>query len=393
MAAETLAEAGLRVVVVEQRRSPARKFVLAGRGGLNLTHSEPIDDFLCRYHPCPPQLEASIRAFDPVRLRQWAEGLGQGTFVGSSGRVFPETFNARPLLRGWLARLADQGVEIRTGSPWSGFDAERPDRTASEGPAGGDSFAASVLALGGPTWPRVGSDGGWAAAFEAVGLTVAPWQPANCGVVIDWSSVLSDRFAGSPLKNVVISCGSATSRGDAVITEAGLEGGPIYALATAVRGALMSGPTEPGASLLQINLRPDVNHARLVEQLGDPKPRESTARWLRRAGVTPAEASLLREVTANALPVGADAMASLMRAVPIDVIAQTPLDRAISAAGGVAWAEVDEHFMLRNRPGMFVAGEMLDWEAPTGGYLLQGCFSTGRSAALGVIGWLDHKAR
>lgn len=347
MAAEVLARAGVAVTVHEQMPSVGRKLLLAGRGGLNLTHTEPLDEFLDRYGPARSRLEGAIRAFGPDQLRAWCAGLGQAPFVGSSGRVFPSGFRATPLLRAWLRRLDDLGVEIRTRSRWT-------EEIVSD---------ATVLAMGGASWPRTGSDGAW--TTELTGVQVTPLQPANCGFVVAWSDSFGTRFAGTPLKDVLLSFEGRTARGDAMITDTGIEGGPVYALSAALRDS--RNPT------LTIDLRPDVDDldVRLARR---PKDSRSTA--LRRAGLSPAAVALVHELHGSP------------KALRLPLLGPTPIERAISTAGGVALDEVDDTFMLRARPGTFVAGEMLDWEAPTGGYLLQATFSTAVAAANGVLAWL-----
>lgn len=360
MAAEVLATAGVEVTVVERMAAPGRKLLLAGRGGLNLTHTEPLDAFLDRYGPARPRLEAAIRAFGPDDLRAWAAGLGEETFVGTSGRVFPEGFRATPLLRAWLRRLEELGVEITTRYRWSGFG----DPTT----AGADVV---VLALGGASWPRSGSDGRWVEPLREAGVGVEPLRPSNVGFAAEWSESFRRRFAGAPLKNVVLSHGGASVRGEAVVTRHGIEGGAVYALSASLRDAV----ERDGHATLTVDLRPDGLR-------GSARPKDSAATALRRMGVPPVGVGLLREATGNRLP--AD-LAPLVRALPITLTGVLPIDRAISSAGGIALDEVDDAFMLRRRPGTFVVGEMLDWEAPTGGYLLQATFSTAVAAARGAL--------
>jgi uncharacterized flavoprotein (TIGR03862 family) len=359
-AAEVLATAGVQVTVLERMPSVGRKFLLAGRGGLNLTHTEGLDAFLDRYGPARPRLEAAIRAFTPDDLRAWAAGLGQPTFVGTSGRVFPEAFRATPLLRAWLRRLADLGVEVRTRTTWTGeTDAD-----------------VTVLALGGASWPRVGSDGRWVELLPDV--EVVPFRPANCGFRVAWTEAFADRFAGEPLKNVVVSTGGASAHGDAVVTATGIEGGAVYAVSAALRD---------GDGVLRVDLHPQRTIADLAVRL-QGRAKDSTATTLRRAGVSAVGAGLAREATGNRLPSDAHELAALLKAVPVRTDGPQPIARAISSAGGIALDEVDDDFMLRRRPGTFVCGEMLDWEAPTGGYLLQATCSTARAAARGALQWL-----
>ena len=378
MAAEVLAtaDAGIDVdvTVVDRMPSVGRKLQLAGRGGLNLTHSEPVDRFLDRYGDARVVLEPAIRAFGPQDLRRWSGGLGQRAVVGTSGRVFPQAFRATPLLRAWLARLADAGVAFRTRQHWTGFD----DPTTADADA-------VVLALGGASWPRTGSDGSWVDAVAAAGIDVRPLTPANAGLVVEWSTHVRDRFAGEVLKTVEVSCGDATARGDVMITAAGIEGGPVYAIGRAVRAELAG----HDAATVRLDLRPDVDAGELAMRLRHRRrPKDSVSSTLRRtAGLSPAGIAVLRE--GGPLPTNARELARRIKAVPIAVVASASIDRAISSAGGIALHEVDEHFMLRKRPGTFVAGEMLDWEAPTGGYLLQATFSTAVAAARGVLARLS----
>ena len=364
MAAEVLARAGATVTVDERMPSAGRKLLLAGRGGLNLTHSESLDAFLDRYGSARPRLEAAIRAFGPDDLRAWAADLGQETFVGSSGRVFPEAFRATPLLRAWLRRLDELGVELRLRTPWTGFDAVEADAT--------------VLALGGASWPRTGSDGGWVPILRAAGVEVRDLRPANCGFRVDWTASFAERFAGTPLKNVVLD----GVRGDAMVTATGIEGGAVYALAARLRDAIDA----RGTTTLHVDLAPDRTADDLASRLGR-RPRDSMSSMLRRGGIAAVGGGLAREATGNRLPDDPADLARLLKAVPIRLVGVQPIERAISSAGGIALDEVDESFMLRRRPGVFVAGEMLDWEAPTGGYLLQATFSTAVAAATGALAW------
>ncbi len=379
-AAEALAHAGRGVVVYDAAPSPARKFLLAGRGGLNLTHSEPLEAFLARYGPAAERLQAAIAAFSPDDLRAWAENLGEKTFVGSSGRVFPKSFKATPLLRAWLRRLDGLGVALRPRRRLTGL--ERGGRLRFAGPDGAEEAKAKavVLALGGASWPRLGADGGWVDGLRAAGVEVAPLKPANCGFRVGWSKHLSDRFAGAPLKAIALTHAGRTVRGEAMIDRDGIEGGAVYALSAALRDAI----ERDGGATLVVDLKPDLGVAALAARLRR-RPGASTSTLLRRAGLTPAAIALMRE--AGPLPDAAEALAARIKQVELRLTAPAPIARAISSAGGVTWAEIDETFMLKQLPGAFVAGEMIDWEAPTGGYLLQACFATGRAAGVGAAGW------
>lgn len=373
MAAEAAATAGAAVTVFDHMPSPARKLLIAGRGGLNLTHSEKLERFVERYGAARARLEPFIRAFPPAALIAWCEGLGQASFVGSSGRVFPKAMKASPLLRAWLTRMAALGVTLRPRHRWLGFTPDGALRFAT--PAGDviEHPRATVLALGGASWPRLGSDGGWTALLP--GCAVAPLRPSNMGFAVAWSEPLRRRFAGEPLKRIALSFGDTTIRGEAVITEVGIEGGAIYALSAALRDAIAA----QGNATLHIDLRPDIPREDLARRLNTRPAAVTLSNHLRRAGgLPPVAVALVQE----ALHAGAarEDLAALVKALPITLTAPFPITRAISSAGGLAWEEVDETLMLRRHPGVFVAGEMLDWEAPTGGYLLQACFATGRAA-------------
>lgn len=383
MAAEVLAAAGAEVTVFELHRSPGRKLLLAGRSGLNLTHAEAFDELVGRYRTLPPALRAALECFPPTAVREWADGLGQDTFVGSSGRVFPAAHRAAPLLRAWLGRLGELGVELRPRHRWTGWDGDELRFTASAGGVAESSTAevrvaadATVIAVGGASWPSVGSAGEWTEGVRADGIAVAPLRPSNCGLKVAWSAVFLDRFEGTPVKNVSASGAGLAVRGELVVTRSGLEGGPVYAL---------SGPLGEAAvfpAVVHLDLSPDLDEAALVARLERRRPKASQSTWLRDAGLAPVVVGLLREATGNRLPDDPLAMARLLRAAPIAVEALSPLDRAISTAGGVRFDQLDDGLMLRARPGVFIAGEMLDWDAPTGGYLLQACFATGRLAGL-----------
>ncbi|WP_374447307.1 TIGR03862 family flavoprotein [Stella sp.] len=374
MAAEAAAAAGAAVTVWEAMPSVGRKLLMAGRGGLNLTHSEPLDAFRARYGAAADRLAAALEAFPPAALRAWADALGQDTFVGSSGRVFPRAMKASPLLRAWLQRLGAAGVRFALRRRWQGWDAS--GRLVFAGPDAAVervSAAATVLALGGASWPRLGSDGGWAPILAGAGVRVTPFQPANCGFAVDWSPSFRERFAGTPLKPVAMSLGGRTVRGEAMATAYGIEGGAVYALSAALRAAVAA----DGAAVVRLDLRPELAVEDLAARLAAVAGAPSTATRLRKgAGLSPLAAALLREGEAG-LPRDPAALARRIKSLPLRLGAPQPLARAISSAGGVAFEAVDERFMLRARPGTFVAGEMLDWEAPTGGYLLQAAFATG----------------
>lgn len=388
MAAEVLAEGGAAVTVYDAMPSVARKFLMAGRGGLNLTHSEELPAFLSRYRDASSWLEPAIRAFPPERLRAWCEALGEPTFVGSSGRVFPVAMKASPLLRAWLRRLATQGVRFELRHRWAGWDDGRLSFATPDGPRK-VAADATVLALGGASWPRLGSDGGWVSILAAQGVTIAPLRPANCGFSVAWSDIFRDRFEGQPLKGIALSFGERIVRGEAVGTRDGIEGGAVYALSAEMREAL----ARTGEAILHVALRPDLATADLISRMSAPRGKQSFSNLLRKAlHLSPVAIGLLQETAkAQGLALASlppDRIAALINGVSIRLTGTTGLARAISSAGGVARSEVDAEFMLRRRPGVFVAGEMLDWEAPTGGYLLQASFATGAAAGQGVLTWL-----
>jgi uncharacterized flavoprotein (TIGR03862 family) len=392
MAAEVLARGGADVTVYDAMPSVGRKFLMAGRGGLNLTHSEALPAFLARYGEAMPQLAAAIDAFPPNALREWSEELGQPTFVGSSGRVFPKGFKASPLLRAWLRRLDLIGVQFRLRHRWAGWDDD--GRLSFQTPDGKRvvEARATVLALGGASWPRLGSDGRWVEMLTAKGVTISPLRSANCGFTVAWSDIFRDRFEGHPLKGIALSFGPHSLRGEAMITRSGLEGGAVYALSAELREAIASS----GPATLHIALRPDLEMQDLVAQLSRPRGRQSLSNFLRKAvHLSPAAIGLMQEAAiASGAPLSSlstASLAGLINAVPIELNGLAPIARAISTAGGIPFDELDADFMIRRLPGLFAAGEMLDWEAPTGGYLLQASFATGAAAGRAVLKWLDRR--
>ncbi|QAU47550.1 TIGR03862 family flavoprotein [Bradyrhizobium guangzhouense] len=391
MAAEVLAQGGASVIVYDAMPSAGRKFLMAGRGGLNLTHSEPLADFLSRYREAMPHLRAAVEAFPPDALRDWSAELGQLTFVGSSGRVFPKTFKASPLLRAWLRRLDAAGVQFVFRHRWIGWDEKgRLLFQTSNGPRA-IAASATVLALGGASWPRLGSDGAWGDLLVAKGIAISKLRPANSGFTVAWSDVFRDRFEGQPLKGATFTIGRHTVRGEAMITRGGIEGGAIYALSAELREAVLG----IGHATLTIALRPDLDQGTLTTRLSGTRGKQSLANFLRKAAqVSPVGIGLMQEaVIASGRPLAAFSpteLALLINAIPVELTGIAPIDRAISTAGGIAFEELDNHFMLRKLPGVFASGEMLDWEAPTGGYLLQASFATGAAAGRGVLAWLRH---
>lgn len=389
IAAETLAKAGVSVTIYDRMPSPARKFLLAGRGGLNLTHSEPLDQFLARYGEAAPFLRAAIEEFPPQALRDWANGLGQKTFVGSSGRVFPESFKASPLLRAWLKRLDGLGVRFAARHHWTGWDGNGALQFATPDGEYAVKVDATLLTLGGASWPRLGSDGSWRDLLIARGIEVAELRPANCGFEVAWSEVFRGRFEGQPLKTIALTFGEHTVRGEAIVTREGIEGGGIYALSAPLREKIV----RAGQATLHINLRPDLSSSELASRLSSSRGKQSVSNFLRKTlNLSPVGIGLLQEVAhqrgyvlGNMTP---DSLAGLVTNLQIPLIGIAPIEKAISTAGGVVSREFNPRFMLKKMPGFFVAGEMLDWEAPTGGYLLQASFATGVAAAKGILEFL-----
>jgi uncharacterized flavoprotein (TIGR03862 family) len=389
IAAEALARAGARVRLHDAMPSAGRKLLMAGRGGLNLTHSEPLDAFLGRYGEAAGWMAPRLGAFTPAELIVWAEGLGQQTFVGSSGRVFPKAMKASPLLRAWLGRLGELGVTLALRSRWTGWDAagaltfDTPDGPVTE------TADAVILALGGASWPRLGSDGVWTGLLAARGVEIAPFQPANVGFDVAWTPVFRQRFAGQPLKAIALTHAGRTVRGEAMIAGYGLEGGAVYALSAGLRDAL----AKDGKAQLTVDLRPDQSLGQLTARLVTPQGRQSQSNHLRKAaGLSPAAIGLMREATGGPIPISPRSQAALIKATQVTLTGMQGLARAISSAGGVRLTELDDHLMLRRLPGVFAAGEMLDWEAPTGGYLLQACLATGLAAARGAARHLNLPA-
>lgn len=389
-AADALARAGARVTIYEHKASPARKFLMAGRGGLNITHSENLERFISRYGAAAQRIAPCIRAFPPQALRDFCAELGEATFIGSSGRVFPESFKASPLLRAWLARLSALGVAIATRHSFAGFSGEGALRLI--GPDGAVLFQhadAVVLALGGASWPKLGSDGAWTAMLAARGIKITPLSAANCGAQIAWSPLFRSDFEGRPIKTVLLRYGADGARGDVVVTRDGLEGGPIYALSSRLRQAC----AREGAATLLVDMRPDTATPILVRKLSRRPPKQSHANFLRKAGLSKVEIGLLREARPEGLPRDARALAALIKNAPLRVVGMAGLARAISTAGGVSFDDVDADLMLTKTPGVFVAGEMLDYDAPTGGYLLQAAFATGLAAGEGAARYVGLTPR
>jgi uncharacterized flavoprotein (TIGR03862 family) len=390
MAAEVLAAAGIRVDVYDAMPSVGRKFLMAGKGGLNLTHAEAPELFVARYGARRLQIEALLREFGPATLREWVSGLGVDTFVGSSGRIFPSGMKAAPLLRRWLHRLREADVKFHMRHRWLGWHADGALRFTA--PPGELSVRADavILALGGGSWARLGSDAAWVPVLEQRGIAIAPLQPANCGFDIGWSEHFRARYAGQPVKSVVASftdCAGKTHvrQGECIVTDHGIEGGQVYALAAPLRDAIATS----GAALLHLDLLPGRDPQRVAAEVARPRGARSLSSHLQsRLGIKGVKAGLLREcvpVEDLAAPLR---LAAALKALPLRLIATRPIDEAISTAGGVAFEALDGRLMIRDLPGVFCAGEMLDWEAPTGGYLLTACFASGRAAGAGAAAWL-----
>ncbi len=387
MAAEVLGLAGVNVDLYDAMPSVGRKFLLAGVGGMNITHAEDYAAFVSRYGERAGDLRPLLDAFSPDSLREWIHGLGIDTFVGSSGRVFPSDMKAAPLLRAWLKRLRESGVQLHTRQRWLGWDEHGALRIA--GPQGETQVEAdaTLLALGGGSWARLGSDGAWVPLLQNRGIAIAPLQPANCGFeVAGWSEHLREKFAGAPLKTVSLALpGEAPRKGEFVLTATGIEGSLVYALSAPIRNTI----NRDGAATVLLDLLPDRTLTQIASALARPRGSQSMAKHLhRQLKLDGAKAALLRELTDATTFHAPQALAAAIKALPIRLVRPRPLDEAISSAGGVPFEELDEGLMLRRLPGVFCAGEMLDWEAPTGGYLLTACFASGRAAAEGMLRWL-----
>ncbi|WP_115275468.1 TIGR03862 family flavoprotein [Pseudomonas putida] len=391
MAAEALAQAGLAVQVFDAMPSVGRKFLLAGVGGMNITHSEPYPRFVARYAERESEIKRLLGDFDADALRQWIHGLGIETFVGTSGRVFPTDMKAAPLLRAWLKRLRDSGVVIHTRHRWLGWHADGALQIAY--PQGELQVKADVvvLALGGGSWARLGSDGAWQPVLAERAVDISPLQASNCGFeVAGWSALLKDKFAGAPLKNIALGMpGTATRKGEFILTAQGVEGSLVYAWSAPLREAI----NRDGQATLLLDLLPDKPVDKIAQALAKPRGSRSMAKHLHsQLGIDGAKAGLLRELTDQATFADMAALARAIKALPITLVRTRPLDEAISSAGGVRFEGLDEGLMLKGMPGVFCAGEMLDWEAPTGGYLLTACFASGLRAGRAAAQWLARSA-
>ena len=379
-AADQLAARGLKIEIIDRMPSPARKFLMAGRGGLNITHSEATDTFVRRYREATPFLAPMIEAFPPEALTDWCHELGQDTFVGSSGRVFPAAMKASPLLRALLRRLQDRGVSLRTRHSLTGLSAENTAIVQTESGQSSEIAARAILlAMGGASWPKLGSTAAWVPVLEEHGVRITPFRPANCGFEIAWSSFLKDKFSGSPLKRIGLSLAEQQVPGEAILSEKGLEGGAIYALSAEIRDTI----SRLGSAELEIDLRPALTADQLADKLARPRGKQTWSTFLKKTlRLKPVEVALLHEN--GPLPDDPVSLSDRIKRVKLTSTAPYPIDRAISSAGGIALDEFEETLMLTKIPGVFAAGEMLDWEAPTGGYLLQACFATAHRAASGI---------
>ncbi|MGZ8290797.1 MAG: TIGR03862 family flavoprotein [Telluria sp.] len=391
MAAEVLSQGGAQVDVYDAMASVGRKFLLAGKGGMNITHSEPFEAFVARYSGREPQVGQWLRDFDAKAVRDWIHGLGVDTFIGSSGRVFPTDMKAAPLLRAWLHRLREAGVRFHMRHRWTGWRGDALVFTAPEGEQEVRADAV-ILALGGASWARLGSDGAWVPLLQEKAVEVAPLRPANCGFDVDWSEHFSSRYAGEPLITVAIASRGAGGRmvyrqGQFVVTATGIEGSLVYALSAALRDQVEA----EGSTTIWLDLLPDVPAERVAEEVARPRGARSMSSHLQsRLGIKGVKSGLLRECIGAQEFADPQALAAAIKALPVRLVRARPIDEAISSAGGVRFDDIEPASgMLRALPGVFVAGEMVDWEAPTGGYLLTACFASARAAAHGALAWLD----
>ena len=400
MSAEIIATAGYNVKIFDAMPSFGRKFLLAGRGGLNLTHSESFEKFIKNYFEAQDWLEPCIKEFDANKLQKWCHDLGQETFIGSSGRIFPKTMKTSPLLRGWLKKLDNLGVKFYPNHQWQGFDGQDLIFKNRENNLIREKSDATLLALGGASWPHLGSNGKWVEILSPFGVEMSKFEPSNCGFISNWSEFFSQKFAGTPIKSVAITHKNITRKGEFVITKNGIEGNAVYALSSYLRDTIKV----EGKAILYLDLRPEMSLENLAKKLAinenkseeensiqnSLRGKKSFSNYLQKVGFANYTNSLLRELIGVEKIKNADShqMAKYLKKLPISLTATTNIDRAISSAGGIKKESFDDNCMLKNLPGIFVAGEMLDWEAPTGGYLLQGCFSTAFQASNGVLKFL-----
>ncbi len=389
IAADILSQNGCTVHVYEQKPSVGRKFLMAGRGGLNLTHSEDFKSFLPKYREAAEFLEPFLIDFYPTDLRAWCEDLGQETFIGSSGRVFPKAMKASPLLRALILKLSNRRVVFHLGHTWKGWDDDGHlifmDNNNQEMRV---ESRATLLALGGASWPSLGSDAKWSSFLKDRGIDVACFQPSNCGFTVEWSDFIKKNFAGHPLKSIALTHDDETVRGEAMMDEKGIEGGAVYALSAPIRKAIHT----HGQAKITLDLKPDIRVDELKMRLSTPRGKKSFSTWMQKSiHLSPLSIALLHEHDKNISSMPLDSLCDVIKNLPLTLNAPFSMDRSISSAGGIQLSEVDEKLMLKKVPGVFVAGEMLDWEAPTGGYLLQACFSTGVAAAKGILAYIAQK--
>lgn len=402
MAAEVVSAHGMKVDVYDSMPSLGRKFLMAGKGGLNITHSEPFEQFVSRYGKRRAQIEPLLRLFGPEELRQWVHGFGIETFVGTSGRIFPVGMRASPLLRTWLKRLADSGVTFHLRHKWRGAINAAQGGVLAAGDGGSSNFVnikfetpegekvikpnAVILALGGGSWSRLGSDGAWVPWLEQAGIKVEALKPSNCGFDVAWSPHFRERFNGHPIKSVVLALGAFRQQGEFIVTKEGVEGSLIYAASALIRDEISA----RGKAIISLDMAPDRPLEWLIEKLSKPRGSRSMASHLEKTvGIKGVKAGLLREFVSKEDFANDERLAHFIKNLLIPLIAPRPLDEAISSAGGVMFESLDEHLMIRSMPGVFCAGEMLNWEAPTGGYLLTACFASGYTAGNGVLKWFD----
>jgi uncharacterized flavoprotein (TIGR03862 family) len=384
MAAEVLIQGGIQVDVYDSMPSFGRKFLMAGKSGLNLTHSEPCEKFITRYGGKQKEIETHLKNFTPVDLQAWAKELGVETFVGTSGRVFPKEMKASPLLRAWLKRLQSSGVNFHTRHNWKGWE---KDSLVFDSPAGEIKTKpnATILALGGASWPKLGSRGEWVSWLEQARVQVEAFRPSNCGFIVDWSKHFSEKFHGHPIKSVVLSFEDFKGQGEFIVTKTGVEGSLIYTASSRLRDAIES----RGSAALLLDLAPDSSREKLIAALSRPRgSRSMTSHIEKTIGLKGVKIGLLYEFVPKEDFANIEKLADAIKALSIPLIATSPIEKAISSAGGISFDELDSNLMLKKIPGVFCAGEMLDWEAPTGGYLLTACFATGRSAGRGALAWL-----
>ena len=386
MAAETLALEGVDVCVFDAKPSLGRKFLMAGKSGLNITKSNSCNELIKQFKYQDSEFESSLSEFESSHVVEWCEGLGQETFVGTSGRIFPKSMKASPLLRAWLQRLMELDVTFRTKHHWVGFDGtallfETPDGKLRVEPQ------ATIFALGGKSWSRLGSDGAWAEPFKEQGVELADFQPSNCGFDCAWDEHFSARFEGEPVKNVSLIVDDKPARGDFVVTKTGIEGGIVYTQSAAIRDCLLKGQGE-----IRLDLVPDVKLEKLTKAFARDRGKNSFSNHARKvARLKGVKLGLLRLCAPDLDITNAENVAAQLKALTLPVTAPRPIDEAISTAGGVAFDGLDAYFMLKAREGTFVAGEMLDWDAPTGGYLITACLATGRRAGRGALEWLSKR--